>query len=168
MGILGAAMMAVMLPYCSALGSKNHLVSARWELSLFMLFATFVSVPISELLYVGAESIIRLAFESGTFDSDATAVVTRVMQYSVVQLPFFICNSLLLKFATATKHVFAISAVAIVGLLVHVLTSLILMKHMGVAGIALGMTVSMLASTVLLTLVLVKNRQSLDSMQWSC
>jgi putative peptidoglycan lipid II flippase len=157
-GLVGAAMTAVMLPYFSALVSKNYLVSARRELSLFMLFATFVSVPISALMYVGAEQLIRLAFEGGTFGSDATAVVTRVMQYSVVQLPFFICNLLLLKFATATKHVFAICAVAIVGLLVHVVASLILMKYMGVAGIALGMTLSILVSTVLLTLVLVKNR----------
>jgi peptidoglycan biosynthesis protein MviN/MurJ (putative lipid II flippase) len=79
------------------------------------------------------------------------------MQYSVVQLPFFICNSLLLKFATATRHVFAISAVAIFGLLVNVAASLILMKHMGVAGIALGMTISMVVSTVLLVLVLVRH-----------
>jgi len=155
-GLVGTAVATVMLPYFSAMVSKNHLVTARRELSLFLLFATFVSVPISAGMYIWAEPIIRLAFEGGTFGSDSTAVVTRVMQYSVVQLPFFICNSLLLKFATATKHVLAISAVAIVGLAVNVVASLLLMRYMGVAGIALGMSVSMLVSTVLLTLVLVR------------
>jgi len=155
-GLVGTAVGTVMLPYFSAMVSKNHLVAARRELSLFLLFATFVSVPISAVMYIWAEPIIRLAFEGGTFGSDATAVVTRVMQYAVVQLPFFVCNSLLLRFATATKHVFAISAVAIVGLLVNVVASLLLMRHMGVAGIALGTTVSMLVSTILLVLVLVR------------
>ncbi len=156
-GLVGTAVGTVMLPYFSTLVSKNRLVSARHELSFFLLFATFISVPISALIYIWSEPIVRLIFEGGVFGNDATAEVTRVMQYSVVQLPFFICNSLLLKFATATKHVFAISAVAIVGLLVNVAASLILMKHMGVAGIALGMTISMVVSTVLLVLVLVRH-----------
>lgn len=157
-GLVGTAVATVLLPYFSAMVSKNHLVEARRELSLFLLFATFVSVPISAMLYIWAEPIIRLAFEGGTFGSDSTVIVTSVMQYSVAQLPFLICNTLLLKFATATKHAIAISAMAVVGLLVNIISSMILMQYMGVAGIALGMTLSMLASTVLLTLVLVKNR----------
>jgi putative peptidoglycan lipid II flippase len=157
-GLVGTAVATVLLPYFSAMVSKNHLVEARRELSLFLLFATFVSVPISAMLYIWAEPIIRLAFEGGTFGSDSTIIVTSVMQYSVAQLPFLICNTLLLKFATATKHAFAISAMAVVGLLVNIISSMMLMQYMGVAGIALGMTLSMLASTVLLTLVLVKNR----------
>ncbi|MGZ8261941.1 MAG: murein biosynthesis integral membrane protein MurJ, partial [Methylotenera sp.] len=155
-GLVSTAISTVMLPYFSALVAKNHLISARRELSFFLLFSTFVSVPISAGLYIWAEPIIRLMFEGGTFDSAATGLVTRVMQYAVVQLPFFVCNSLLLKFATATKHVFAISAVAIVGLLVNIGVSILLMKHMGVAGIALGASISMLLSTVLLVLVLVR------------
>lgn len=155
-GLVSTAISTVMLPYFSALVAKNHLISARRELSFFLLLATFVSVPVSAGLYIWSEPIIRLMFEGGTFDSTATGLVTRVMQYAVVQLPFFVCNSLLLKFATATKHVFAISAVAIVGLLVNIGASILFMKHMGVAGIALGASVSMLFSTVLLVLVLVR------------
>jgi len=155
-GLVSTAISTVMLPYFSALVAKNHLFSARRELSFFILIATFVSVPVSASLYIWSEPIIRLMFEGGAFDGDAIRLVTRVMQYSVVQLPFFVCNALLLKFATATKHVFAISVVAIVGLLVNIGVSILLMKHMGVAGIALGASVSMLFSTVLLVLILVR------------
>jgi peptidoglycan biosynthesis protein MviN/MurJ (putative lipid II flippase) len=79
------------------------------------------------------------------------------MQYSIVQLPFVVCNFLLLKFATATRHVIAISAVAFVGLLVTIGAGILLMKHMGIGGIALGASLSMLVSTVLLLLVLLRN-----------
>jgi len=156
-GLVGAAITSVMLPYFSALMAKNQLVSARRELSFFMLASTFVSVPISTGLFVWAEPIIRLMFERGGFDSDATLLVTRVMQYSVVQLPFFVCNSLLLKFATATRHVLAICATAVIGLLVNVLLSLLLMKHMGVAGIALGSSFAVVVSTMLLIMVLLRH-----------
>lgn len=155
-GLVNTAISTVMLPYFSRLVTKNHLVSARNELSFFLLFATFVSIPISAVLFIWSEPIIRLLFEHGTFNKSSTELVTRVMQYSVVQLPFFVSNSLLLKFATATKHVYAITAVAIIGLLVNIGVSILLMNYMGVAGIALGASVSMLSSTVLLVLVLVR------------
>jgi putative peptidoglycan lipid II flippase len=155
-GLVNTAISTVMLPYFSALVSKNHLLSARRELSFFLLLATFVAVPISACLFIGSESIIRVMFEGGTFDSAATELVTRVMQYAVIQLPFFVCNSLLLKFAMATKHVFAICIVAIIGLIINIGASILFMQHMGVAGIALGASISMLLSTVLLVLVLVR------------
>ncbi len=156
-GLVGAAITSVMLPYFSALMAKSQLVSARRELSFFMLASTFISVPISTGLFVWAEPIIRLMFERGGFNSDATLLVTRVMQYSVVQLPFFVCNSLLLKFATATRHVLAICATAVIGLFVNVLLSLLLMKHMGVAGIALGSSFAIVVSTMLLIMVLLRH-----------
>lgn len=155
-GLVSTAISAVMLPYFSVMIAKNHLISARRELSFFLLLATFISTPISAGLYIWAEPIVRLMFEGGTFNNASTELVTHVMQYAVVQLPFFVCNSLLLKFATAAKHVFAITAVALIGLLVNVGVSIFLMKHMGVSGIALGASISMLLSTVLLVLVLVR------------
>lgn len=157
-GLVGAAISSVMLPYFSSLMAKNQLVSARRELSFFMLASTFVAVPISAGLFFWSEPIVRLMFERGGFHSDATAVVTRVMQYAVVQLPFFVSNSLLLKFATATKHVIAISVAAIMGLGVNIAASMVLMKHMGVAGIALGSSLSVLVSTIQLVAVLVVHR----------
>lgn len=155
-GLVSTAMSTVMLPYFSVLVAKNHLISARRELSFFLLLATFISIPVAVAMYVWAEPIVSLMFEGGTFDSQSTMLVTSVMQYAVVQLPFFVCNSLLLKFAIATKHLFAVTVVALVGLVVNIVTSFLLMNHMGVSGIALGGSIAMLFSTLLLVLVLVR------------
>jgi putative peptidoglycan lipid II flippase len=155
-GLLGTAISTVMLPYFSELIIKKHMISARRELSFFVLFSTFVSVPICIVLFVESELIIRLMFEGRAFSSGDTKLVARVMQYAVIQIPFFVCNSILLKFAIATKHVFATSIVAFLGLLVNIGASIFLIKYMGVGGIALGASVSMLFSTVILVLVLVR------------
>ncbi|MDP3086724.1 MAG: lipid II flippase MurJ [Methylotenera sp.] len=155
-GLVGTAISTVMLPYFSALVEKKHLVSARRELSFFVLLSTFVSIPICLGLFNWSETIVRLLFEDGTFNGDNTKLVARVMQYAVIQIPFFVCNALLLKFAMATKHVFAICIVSLIGLLANVGVSVLLIKHMGVAGIALGGSVSVIFSTVLLALVLVR------------
>ena len=155
-GLFSAAVSTVILPYFSGLVAKNHMVSARRELSFFLMLATFVSVPISVILYLESIPIIRLIFEGKTFDSSATGSVAQVMQYAVIQIPFFVCNSLILKFATATKHLFIINVVALVGLVINIGASIVLMKYIGVAGIALGASVSTLLSTVMLLLVLVR------------
>ena len=78
------------------------------------------------------------------------------MQYALVQLPFFISNALLLKFATPTKHVTAIAFTALLGLVVNIVASIFLMPHMGVRGITLGASISIIFSTVLLVLILVR------------
>lgn len=155
-GLLGAVVTTVMLPYFSNLMAKNYLIDARRELSFFLLLATFIAVPLSALIYLVSGLIVELMLSGGDFSIAAKDQVTRVMQYSVVQLPFFVCNALLLRFAISTKHVLAILVIAVLGLGANVAVSMILMNHMGVAGIALGGSFSILLSTVLLALVLVR------------
>jgi murein biosynthesis integral membrane protein MurJ len=156
-GLVDAAILAVMFPYFSMLVARNRLVSVKRELSFFLLLATFITVPISAGLFLWSEPIVRLIFEGGKFDGSATEQVTRVMQYSLVQLPFFVCNSLLLKFSMAIRHVITISVVAFVGLLFNIVAGMTLMQYMGVGGIALGASLSILVSTILLLLILVRN-----------
>jgi putative peptidoglycan lipid II flippase len=155
-GLVGAAISTVMLPYFSILIAKNHIVTARRELSIFLLVITFFSVPISMAIFIWAEQIVEFIFLGGDFIASDVSTVTRVMQYAVVQVPFFACNILLLKFATATKHVMLILIVAILGLLVNVAASLLFMKYMGVAGIALGASLSMIMATILLVIMFVR------------
>ncbi len=155
-GLLGAVVTTVMLPYFSNLMAKNHLIDARRELSFFLLSATFIAVPLSIGIYLSSGLIVDLMLAGGEFSIESREQVTRVMKYSVVQLPFFVCNALLLRFAISTKHVLAIVIIAVLGLIANVLVSIFLMNHMGVAGIALGGSVAMLLSTMLLALVLVR------------
>ena len=157
-GLVGAGVSTVMLPYFSKLIAKDHIIEARSELSVFLLMITFLSVPVSVALFVWAPLIVEILFSDGNFGSEKMGMITRVMQYAVVQVPFFACNIFLLKFATATKHVGAILLVAILGLLINIGASLLFMKHMGVPGIALGASLSMVMSTVFLVLLLARYR----------
>lgn len=114
-----------------------------------------MSVPASVILFVWAEPIVRLVFERGAFGANEVVVVSSVMQYALIQIPFFVCNVLLLKYATATRHLITITVSALVGLVLNVVLSLILMPRMGAAGIALAASISMLASSALLVFALV-------------
>ena len=123
-----------------------------------MLFLTAFTIPISTGLFVYARPIVELIFKGGELSSNDLELVARVMQYATVQLPFFACNVLLLKYATATKHVISISIVAVLALMINIAASLLLMRHMGVPGIALGSSISMLLATTFLVMILVRYR----------
>ncbi|NOQ81316.1 MAG: hypothetical protein GQ548_02160 [Methylophaga sp.] len=152
-GLLGAGITAVMLPYFSLLVAKNQIKMARRELSISLLFVTSISIPLSVIFFVWAEHIVTLIFAGGDFKPSDIGSVARVMQYAVIQIPFFACNILLLKFATATKHVRAILIVSIFGLLINIAASLTFMEYMGVAGIALGASLAMVTATVFLVVI---------------
>lgn len=155
-GILGAVITIVVLPYFSSLVAKKHLIEARRELSMFLFLATMISVPISFGLYFYAQKIIMLIFHHTNLNDAETGQIVRVMQYSIVQVPFFACNSLLLRFANAANHNSAVLVSAILGLFMTIGASLLLVSHMGVAGIALGTSIGMLFSTIWLVVMLVK------------
>jgi len=157
-GLVGAGVSTVMLPYFSTTIAKNNINTTRKELSIFLLFLTFISTPISIGLFIWAEPIVNMIFEGGEVKGSGLGMVVRVMQYAVVQIPFFACNILLLKYATATKHVLAILVVAILELSINVLAILFFMGHMGVAGIALGASIAMVLATIFLVLLLMRYR----------
>ena len=153
-GLLGAVVSNVILPYFSSIVQKHHAGMVKKELSFFILIATFASVPITAMLYLWSEQIVNLIFYSKTFIESDLVAIQSVMQYSVVQIPFFISNVLLLKYATATRHLRVITISAFVGLVLNVGVSLLLMPKMGVSGIALATSVAMVVSSALVLLML--------------
>ncbi|MBA3695850.1 MAG: hypothetical protein H0W85_03595 [Methylotenera sp.] len=156
-GILGAGVSSVMLPYFSRLISSNKMLEAKHELSIFVLLGTLLSIPFTMIIFVWSYPIAYFIFSGGASMEGQVLLVSRVMQYAVIQIPFFICSILLLKFATASKQTVSVLAVALVGLIINVGASYILMQRIGVGGIALGSTISTIISTIAILLILFKS-----------
>ncbi len=141
-GLIGTAMVSVVLPYFSRYMAQNKLLDARRELSFLLLVGTVISIPVTVMLHLLSEPFVRLAFGGGAFGAGDVSLVSRVMAYGILQLPFFVINMLLLKFAIATHRSGSVMLAAGIGLGANVLLSLWLMNRFGVPGIALAMTFS--------------------------
>jgi putative peptidoglycan lipid II flippase len=152
-GLTGAAITSVVLPYFSAQMAQNRLLDARRELSFLLLAGTIVSIPITLVLHVFSGTFVSLLFEGGAFGAAETALVSKVMAYGVLQLPFFVINILLLKFAIASHRSGRVLIASMIGLVVSVAFSLLLMPRMGVPGIALAMTFAAAASAAIMLLL---------------
>jgi peptidoglycan biosynthesis protein MviN/MurJ (putative lipid II flippase) len=156
-GILGAAISAVLLPYFSMLITQNNWSKAKQELSGILLLLTGLSIPFSAIFFAYTDEIIGVIF-LGLAEEEIRGIAN-VMRYAVVQIPFFACNILLLKYATATDQVIKVLSTAIMGLLLNIGLSLFLMGKMGIEGIVLGASLSLVISTIILIILLSLNKQ---------
>ena len=152
-GLVGAAIASVVLPYFSRYMAQNRLLDARQELSFLLLAGTAISIPASVLLHLLSGPFVRLAFEGGAFGAAEASLVSRVMAYGILQLPFFVINVLLLKFAIATRHSGRVMLAAGIGLGANILFNLVLMSRIGVPGIAISMTLAMAVAAGLMLLL---------------
>lgn len=151
--LIGTAIASVVLPYFSRYMAQDRLLDVRRELSFLLLAGTAISIPVTVVLHLLSEPFVRLAFEGGAFGSAEVSLVSRVMAYGILQLPFFVINVLLLKFAIAIRHPGRVMLASLVGLVANILFNLALMNRIGVPGIALSMTLAAAAAAALLLLL---------------
>ncbi len=153
-GLLGTGIATVMLPYFSFFMVRNHWIEARNELAFFLLSANLLAAPASILIYWSAPWLVDILFQGGAFKLGDAEVLKNVIQYGVIQLPFFVANMLLGKFATAAGQNRAILISAAAGLTVSVIMSWVLMRYFGVGGIALALTGGVLCSAASLLVMI--------------
>ncbi|MDT8376826.1 MAG: lipid II flippase MurJ, partial [Mariprofundaceae bacterium] len=149
-GIIGAGISMVLLPYFVSFIVKRDLVSANRELSMLMSLATLLGIITSLMVYYVAPPVMHLLFAGGRVDVEDVDTVVRVIRMGILQVPFFACQLILMKYATAMHDNRSILLSSVIGMIVNVALNYILMQRMGVSGIAAATTLSMFCSAALL------------------
>lgn len=149
-GVIGIGMTTVLLPYFSSLVAKFHHHQAKSDLSFFLLFVTLLSVPAALVLTVLAEFVTGAVFANSALNEADIQNLVKVIQYGVIQLPFFTCGLVAIKFITAYQRTWVILLSSLVGLLLTVILGVLLARFFGVGGISMAMTLSMAVSTAIL------------------
>jgi len=152
-GLIGTGISTVMLPHFSSYFARNRVVDAKKELSFFLFLATVIPIPITVVIYLLTGPMVNLIFGGGLFTVKDIGTVARIMEYGIIQLPFFCTNMLLVKFANAKKKNALITITSLSGLIVNILLNLVFIGKMGVAGIALASSLSVVFSTALFIVV---------------
>ena len=149
-GVIGIGMTTVLLPYFARLVASFHHQQAQSDLSFFLLFVTLLSVPAALVMVVIVEPMTRLVFANGALTETDILALIRVIQYGVIQLPFFTCGLVAIKYITAYQRLGIILFSSFVGLILTILLGMMFAKFIGVSGISLATTLSMAVSTAIL------------------
>ncbi len=146
--LLAGAVSAAVVPSFSKLIAQQNWQGCRHTLRTWWRLTAAVSIPIAAMLIAGAQPLVRLTLQHGAFRAADTAVVRSVLAMYAIQIPFFVVSRVFYRFLVAMRRTDLVLYCGVLNLILDVCLNLLLMRWMGVAGIALATslwTVSTLA-----------------------
>jgi putative peptidoglycan lipid II flippase len=97
-----------------------------------------------------SEWLVRVLFERGAFGADDTAQVTLIQQMYLIQIPFVMVGILGGRLLIAMSKMYLLSIMAVINLAVVVVGNLVLMRWLGVSGIALATSIMYIVSAAMI------------------
>jgi putative peptidoglycan lipid II flippase len=138
LSLLAGAISTAIVPYLSRMIAHRDWSACRHTLRTWVRLTALISVPIAALLFAGARPLVRVALEHGHFGPRDTAVVASVLAMYAIQIPFFVASRVYYRFLVAMCRTDLILYCGVLNLALDVVLNLVLMRWLGVAGIALA------------------------------
>lgn len=132
------ALSTAVLPYFSKMVAAADWQGCRHTLKRYSLLVISAAVPFTILIIVFSRPLVQLIYQRGAFTAGDSALVSKVQIYYSLQIPFFIWGMLFVRFLSSIRRNDLLMYASAVNLAVDVTMNLILMRFLGVAGIALS------------------------------
>ena len=136
--LLAGAIATAVTPYISQMVAQRDWAGCRHTLNTYARLTAMASIPVGLVMVFGSHWLIRLTFQHGAFTAADTAAVAPVQAMYAVQLPFFIVSRVYYRYLVAIRRTGLILWCGSINLVLDVVLNLVLMRWMGVAGIALA------------------------------
>ncbi len=136
--LMAGAVASAVAPYFSIMVAECDWQGCRTTLRNWSRGLAAVSVPLAILLIVGAPPLVRVTLQHGAFQPRDTAVVSSVLAMYAIQIPFFIVSRVFYRFIVAMRRTDLVLYCGLINLVLDVILNLVLMRRLGVAGIALS------------------------------
>jgi putative peptidoglycan lipid II flippase len=155
-GIAGTALGTAVTPYFSKMvvGSEWKDLSRTFKRCLFLIF--LLTVPTAAMIFMFSEAIIQFLFQRGSFMARDTAVVAQIQAFYALQIPFYMANVLATRLISSLLTNYLLMWSAVLYLITSVTLNLLLIKPLGVAGIALSTSCASLVNFTFLSYCLTR------------
>lgn len=129
---------AAVTPYFSGMIAHRDWTACRKSLRVWVRITLLGSVAAAVALIACGKLLIRLALQHGAFGPHDTSVVARILAMYAVQIPFFASSRVYYRFLVAMGRANLVLYCGALNLGLDVVLNLVLMRWLGVAGIALA------------------------------
>ncbi|HEY6487962.1 MAG: lipid II flippase MurJ [Terracidiphilus sp.] len=136
--LLAGAVSSALTPFFSSMVAVRDWRQCRSILRAWTLRISLISAPLAVLLMVGSRTLVRLAFQHGSFAAHDTDVVAPVLAMYALQIPFFAASRVPYRLILALRRTDIIFVCGLLNLGMDIVLNLVLMRFFGVAGIALA------------------------------
>lgn len=136
-GIVTMALGNVLLPYFSkkVIDDRNKTFV---ELKRILKFIIYGSSSIALILILLSTPIISIIFERNAFTSSDTITVGKIQQMYLLQIPAYIAGIVMVRFLESINRNRFMVLAAVISLILNITLNFILIKKMGVYGLALA------------------------------
>lgn len=150
LALFGIAVASVSLPLMSTSVSKKDNREMKDMLAFSIKISSLAILPAAAGLMVLGKPMITLLFQHGKFDTTATALTNSALIFYSMGLPAFSFTKIFAGGFYSMKETKTPVKIATMCMLLNVVLNIILMKPMGVGGLALATAVSSWTNAILL------------------
>jgi putative peptidoglycan lipid II flippase len=125
-------------PTLSQLSAREDWPGMRHVLRTYARLILLVSLPLTFMLVRYSEPLVALIFQGGAFTAHDVRTVARVQMLLCLQLPFYAMGILYVRALSALKHNQVLMWGTTISVLVNVVLNFVLMRMIGLPGIALS------------------------------
>lgn len=136
--LLGGAVSSAAGPAFAEMVARSDWGACRKALRTWAVASAVVATLVAGGLSLAAHSLVRLTFQHGVFGPQDTSAVSPVLVMYALQIPFFVCSRVFYRFLLAMRRADLIFYCGSLNLALDVVLNLVLMRWLGVAGIALA------------------------------
>lgn len=149
-GVIGVAIATGALPVMAASFAKNAMGEMKEALQGSLRLAIFLTLPAMMGLVVFRLPIMHVLFERGAFTRPVTVSTAEILLAYTVGLVFYISNRILVPAFYAMQDTRTPVATGMMSVGVNIAASVILMRYLGTAGLALATAVASAGNFLLL------------------
>jgi putative peptidoglycan lipid II flippase len=136
--LLAGGVSSAFAPYFSIMVAQSDWDSCRSTLRKGTLISASVAAPIAAFMILGARPLVHVTLQHGAFGPQDAAEVASVLAMFAIQIPFYAASRVDYRFVLAMRRTDLVLYCGIINLILDVVLDLLLMRYMGVAGLALA------------------------------
>jgi putative peptidoglycan lipid II flippase len=138
LGLLGGSVSSAVTPVFCEMVARHDWDGCRQLIRSWAWKAGGLAAVAACVLIASAHLLVRLTFQHGAFGAADSAEVSLVLEMYAIQIPFFVCSRVFYRFLIAMGRADLVLKCGLVNLILDVGLNLLLIRWLGVAGIALA------------------------------
>jgi putative peptidoglycan lipid II flippase len=148
LAIGATALSTAALPYFSRMVAEGDWPGCRNTLKRYCVMVAAATVPLTLLLIAFARPLVTVLLQRGAFTAADTLLVSRILRCYAIQIPFYVCGMLLVRFLSAMRRNDLILYASAVNVVLNIVLNIVLMRQWGIAGIAMSTSLVYVVSFV--------------------
>jgi putative peptidoglycan lipid II flippase len=156
LAIFGLAFATVSLPVMSKAYAQKDMTTLKNSLGYSVRFTIFILLPAATGLIVIGLPVVKLLFEHGRFNSLASLMTNNALFYYSLGLPAYALARIFTNAFYAFQDTKTPVKIAMVAMILHIILCILLMRTMGIGGLALATAAASYFNFILLTVYLKK------------